>query len=461
MRPLQKASTAVRWLVTRKSGVVVAGLCGVLVAACAYVPPLESATGGVESHILVRDIVRRVKCEISDAFDARVEDPKFHWLQNWTAKVDLTLQIDEQAGISPSVAYTKFFRNAFNFDAGSSSLTGNVIQAVQQSFTLSAGANLSEQAQRAETVTFSLSLKELKVWRKRLRTAAARSGTAIDELTCDPSGRELRGKLGLQEWIDAALYPVEGLELQAGQHPSPVTGSGKPPTPGTPPKGAKAAISLNQALSQARAARDAAAKSHDEAVASQAKAAEYASKVHAAMQTSVAPYFTVLTDELKQIISGLISNIDTANEYAKRDVENAEQAVSKAKDIVSQLEASSAQQDVGDLVAAANQLALDAANYAKHAKKQETVASAIEQKFANYLPNPPIDGLLHSVQFVVTYGANVSPNWTLLQWKGPSLTVPGASASGVRTHTLNIALGPPAEQARLIQNQTVINAFHP
>jgi hypothetical protein len=75
--------------------------------------------------------------------------------------------------------------------------------------------------------------------------------------------------------------------------------------------------------------------------------------------------------------------------------------------------------------------------------------------------NPPVDGLLHSVQFVVAYGASVSPNWTLLKWKGPSLTVPGASASGLRTHILNIALGPPAEQNRLIQNQTVINAFHP
>ncbi|MGP0088684.1 MAG: hypothetical protein ACLPKB_01790 [Xanthobacteraceae bacterium] len=448
-----------RWLVTRKSGVLAAGLCGILVAACSSTPSLESATGGVESRILIRDIVRRVKCEISDAFDTRVEDPKFHWLQNWTAKVDLTLQIDEQAGISPSVAYTKFFRNAFNFAAGSSSLTSNVIQSVQQSFTLSVGANLSEEAQRAETVTFSLSLKELKVWRKRLRTAAARSGT--DEIICDPSGRELRGKLGLQEWIDAALYPVEGLELQAGQHPSPVGGSTRPPTPGTPPKGEKLSISVQNAIPQVKAARDAVAKSHDDAVASQAKVTEYASKVHTAMQTSVAPYFSVLTDELKKTISDLISNIDTANEYARQDVTSAEQALSKATDIVSQLEASSGQQDAGDLVTAAKQLVIDAANYAKHAKKQETIAAAIEQKFANYLPNPPIDGLLHSVQFVVTYGANVSPNWTLLQWKGPSLTVPGASAQGARTHTLNIALGPPAEQARLIQNQTVLNALHP
>src|ERR1700721_164352 len=145
MRSLRKPFTSPRRPIGRSSGTLAAGFCAVLVSACAYTPPLESATGTAESNILVRDIVRRVKCEISDAFDARVEDSRFHWLQNWTAKVDLTLQIDEQAGISPSVAYTKFFRNAFNFDAGSSSLTSNVIQAVQQSFTLSAAANLSEQ----------------------------------------------------------------------------------------------------------------------------------------------------------------------------------------------------------------------------------------------------------------------------------------------------------------------------
>jgi hypothetical protein len=71
--------------------------------------------------------------------------------------------------------------------------------------------------------------------------------------------------------------------------------------------------------------------------------------------------------------------------------------------------------------------------------------------------DPPLDSLLHSVSFVLTYGASATPNWTLLQWKGPSPS--GAStfaAAGQRTHVLNIALGPNAgEQNRLIQNQTV------
>jgi hypothetical protein len=89
------------------------------------------------------------------------------------------------------------------------------------------------------------------------------------------------------------------------------------------------------------------------------------------------------------------------------------------------------------------------------AKKQQDAAVKIANSIVAFMPNPPIDGLLHSVQFVVTYGAGITPNWSLLMWKGPGVTVPGASVSGVRTNILNIALGPTSEQNRLIQNQVV------
>jgi hypothetical protein len=164
----------------------------------------------------------------------------------------LTLQVNETAGASPSVSYTKFFRNAFNFDAGSSSLTSNVIQSVAQSFTLGVGGGLSEQAQRSDVVTFSLSLKELKVWRKRLRSTAARLGTFSDELACGSSGRELRGNLGLREWIDSALYPVQTLELRAGEHPSPVSGPSKTPGASAPSRLKAAADSISLAEAKER-----------------------------------------------------------------------------------------------------------------------------------------------------------------------------------------------------------------
>lgn len=464
MRSLRKPLTSPRRPVVRTSGIVVAGFAAVLVSACASVPSLEGATGTAESNILVRDIVRQVKCEISDAFDAKVEDRRFYWLQNWTAKVDLTLMINEQAGLSPSVSYTKFFPNAFNFDAGSSSLTSKVISPVAQFFTLSAGANLSEQAQRSETITFSLSLKELKVWRKRLRSAAARSGTRIEELICDPHGLELRGRLGLQEWIELALYPVEGLELQAGEHPSPL-GPSKPPGPSA--RGQPTERLLPQDLSLAEAQRRV-LQAATAARSSASKARQFQQDIGGLVSTletyvqSNASFFPVLTDELKTLIPRYVANVKTAHEYARQDAENAEEAVKTIEKINSEVDAAVRARAGGfsaTRVEDAKSAANDAKKFENDAGKQKRLASSMAQKFPSL--NPPVDGLLHSVQFVVAYGASVAPNWTLLQWKGPSLTVPGASASGVRTHILNIALGPTAEQNWLIQNQTVINAFHP
>ena len=87
-------------------------------------------------------------------------------------------------------------------------------------------------------------------------------------------------------------------------------------------------------------------------------------------------------------------------------------------------------------------------------------------KNANALPNqidPPINSVAHSLNFVVAYGAGISPSWSLLQWKGPggSGNTPFLSASGRGAH-LNIALAPrsggPAigtDALRLINNQVI------
>jgi hypothetical protein len=68
-----------------------------------------------------------VKCEIADAFDEQRPYKRFDWLRDWTAKADLTLQINTQAGIAPSGSYTKYEKNTFNTAAGSTSLTSNTI----------------------------------------------------------------------------------------------------------------------------------------------------------------------------------------------------------------------------------------------------------------------------------------------------------------------------------------------
>ena len=86
-------------------------------------------------------------------------------------------------------------------------------------------------------------------------------------------------------------------------------------------------------------------------------------------------------------------------------------------------------------------------------------------KLPSALPDqidPPVNSILHSVNFVITYGANISPSWTLLQWKGPSPANSSlAAATGIKTNTMIISLGPRSQSIaspdalRLITNQTV------
>ena len=106
------------------------------------------------------------------------------------------------------------------------------------------------------------------------------------------------------------------------------------------------------------------------------------------------------------------------------------------------------------------------ATYLDNAKRAAKDLAEQEKKAAEIpvmpAPDPPIDSMLHSVQFIVTYGASVAPNWNLALFKGPAATGNLASASGVRTHLLNIAVGPRTggdksqEQNRLIANQNIL-----
>ena len=107
----------------------------------------------------------------------------------------------------------------------------------------------------------------------------------------------------------------------------------------------------------------------------------------------------------------------------------------------------------------ANELAAATKLFAEDAATKERKAKRVADGVVSFKPNPPIDGLLHSVEFIVTYGGSVSPTWTLLLWKGPG-TLPGLSAQGVRTNSLNIALGPASEQTRLITKSAHLKRRH-
>ena len=447
--------------------IVAFGLAGAVLSGCSTTPSLEAASGAAhdQTNILIADVVRRVKCEIADAFDDKLGDRNFDWLWNWTAKVDLQLQVNETAGASPSATYTHYYPNAFLYSAGSELTNANLIGYFQQTFTLAGGATYNAQAQRAETVSFTLPLQEVKAWRAGLE-ARAQAGAAGEGELCGPTGRELRGNLGLKEWVDSALYPVSTTELQAGIHPQ------APESPGPPsvrPRalpavaeqaGSAATTPAAKARSAIAAALRAANLAYQKTVERQAAIATALAGAQTAMQTTIAPDLPVLADTVKRVLSNNMSTLSILDEYARDDVEHAREARRELEEIAGRADDAARRDPDGAFPAEAlnraSELAAAAKLFAGDAETKERKANRIADGIVSFKPNPPIDGLLHSVEFIVTYGGSVSPTWTLLLWKGPG-TLPGVSAQAVRTNSLNIALGPTSEQTRLITNQLISN----
>jgi hypothetical protein len=190
-----------------------------LSSSCTTVPSLSEATGSRDSPIYISEVVKRVKCEIADRLADKVITDNYAWMKDWTAKIDMTFQVNDQAGVTPTVAYTRYYRNAFNFGAGSTSLTQTMIASVAQSLSFGVGANYGEQAIRADVESFTLSLRELANWKYPPKGISSDYGTTCPRPT---STIEFNNDLGLKAWADSALYPVSTSDLRAGRHPSPV-----------------------------------------------------------------------------------------------------------------------------------------------------------------------------------------------------------------------------------------------
>jgi hypothetical protein len=172
-----------------------ARLCACLVAAavalsvggCVTVPSLDG------NSIAVSDVVERVKCDLADA----LPDPyKYPWMANWVAKVDLTLIVNEQAGLTPTVSFVDLRPTAAVPGVGN----------IMQNFILGAAAGATTTAVRTDSLSFSLSMVELRYKRQ-------------EERCVHYAGLGLDGDLGLKEWIASALEPVDRGVLTVGYHP--------------------------------------------------------------------------------------------------------------------------------------------------------------------------------------------------------------------------------------------------
>lgn len=450
------------------------------IGGCTTLPPMQEATGGIP----VSEIVLRTKCELSDAFRTADrhgwlpdEDPKFQWLADWTAQFDLTLQIADSASLSPGATFMEPFHNAYPA-VGPSTLNGTSIAASAQSFAIAGGAGLSGQATRIETMTYVISLAELKSWRAREDTE---SECAISD------AMDLSGRLGLREWVREALSPVarEGENvpeyLYAGYHPKPNTTSAQPKSsaampPGTPGAQKHAlsvepctkpqiehlkselseytkAINIREAISKL----DAIPKQLKSLITNAAAATKNFYKVNANSKK----FEKVLDPALATALHQAPTTISNINKYSKAIESNynalkgpvnqisglqmvAQNAVSAAETGFNE-DPQSCGNKVDDAQTKLNSLGLLERFVNKNLElaKENMVGLSSEVGTLAAIPkeiDPPIVTIGQSVQFILSYSGGVSPTWTFVRFKGP--TNPLFSASGVRTHMLIISIGP-------------------
>ena len=456
-------------------------VCVCVTPGCMSTPDLSSATGTEHSEIMIKDVVQRVKCELSDAFDKKVEQREFLWLAGWTAHADLTLQINENSGVSPNGSF---------IDPNLGKTAAKGVSAIT-TFTLGLSANLNGQASRSETVSFTIALDELKLWRRQLDKAEA--NLPPEQKTCYFNGETgVRGNLGLREWVDSAFFPVTAGQLQAGVHP--YGGGGGKSSGAAGPSGAGGKAKAVESLTRDKIARQAAEWAQELSLLQEKTKSSFA-KIDAAIQGMAAAdadlqnklkilndskFNPVLAPYLKTAYSKSTSFENYLNQHKddedkctayKTNLGNAVTSLGRVQaelnkpgnDVTVPMEvAYSALRDEMD--------GIHANDYpAQSAKCATALAQAADRaaKNAAALPSqidPPIDSVAHSISFVLTYGAGISPSWSLLQWKGPGGSTNNSlfGATGNRTHTLNLALAPrsggPAigtDALRLINNQVI------
>ncbi len=464
-----------------KKWVFLLPVCVGVIPGCMSTPDLSEATGTEHSEILIKDVVQRVKCELSDAFDEKTKQRDFRWLASWTAHADLTLQVNDRAGVAPVGTYTKHLRQVTT-----------PLTRVTEAFSLGFSANLNGQATRSETVSFTIALGELKLWRKHLDKMEAK--LPPEKRTCYFDGAAgVTGNLGLKQWVDSAFFPVQTGQLQAGIHPY-GGGGGRATKVRAPSSGGRRA-KADVALTRDKIAKDAAAWAK-ELSRLQAKTKSSFAKIDAAVQALAAAdadlqnKLQILSDSKYQAV--LAPYLRTAYgksksfaKYLKRHKDDEKKCVqykvnlSHAVTLLGELQAELSKP--GNEVSTAMEMAhnsladeMDGIHDSDYPAQSAKCATALTQaadraaKNAAALPDhidPPIDSVAHSVSFVVAYGAGISPSWTLLQWRGPgssSSNSPLFGASGTRTHSLTIALAPrsggPAigtDALRLINNQVI------
>jgi hypothetical protein len=372
-------------------------------SACGAVPPLA------EDPIAIKEIVQRIKCEIWYAVP-RGQGPwptgDLQWLRDWTAKVDLTLETDDTGGIAPGISFVNPMRSVILPASGT----------FQQMFSFGLGGGLNTTASRVETLSFTLSFAELK-------------NPYYLGICGPPQGLGLLGNLGLKEWMDAALAPARGenAELRIGYHAAPSSS-------------AKAASPPKKEKSQAFDPIDQKIAELNDRLVSIDWYAKGASKYALSAKTLASK---LRSDDLTKPPQQFYVEIQSVVDNAART----QDAIDKANNEIKA--ANTIQEDLNKYKddARVPPALKKAADDIENAKKTISAAGKDAKTALGALPpNGPIDAIAHQVSFVVTLSGNVTPNWTLVRFRGPGTANNGfASASRAFTHSLNISMGSPAD----------------
>ena len=357
-----------------------------LLAGCVTVPPLQ------EDGVAIGDIVQRVKCEI--AFAVPTPQPpwptgRYQWMSNWTAKVDLTLITNARSTITPTSVFNNTARD----------------------ITLGIGAGVDTSAERTEVLSFSLSLAEMRQYKKRAE--------------CNPpNGRGLHGNLGLHEWVQSALAPVESGKLSIGRHPR--LGGKAPPAPAvTPLIERKLALDPLAELKQAKSTVEHYAKYAEDKLA-RARDDGAKGKVQATYDDAGYIYGAeIKARPERQKVKTLATDLLKTEPNLKNEIQSL------------QIEA------------------------AELGGKIDTAKNEVDAIIKDLPHDPPINSLSHSVRFVVAASGNISPNWTLVNFRGPASSGSLLSGSRTTTHTLNIVMGSPDEQNRQLTNLVILQNLRP
>ena len=274
----------------------------------------------------------------------------------------------------------------------------------------------------------------------------------------------MRGRLGLKDWIDSALEPVKRGDLHSGYHPQPKGAPGAPKATSTPQKTKEQEIAESLRIKQpdvdyavAKQVIDAsvalAAKYVKDVKTSSAALDATIKSISAAERKNIDVYYSTLPPEVQQLITKDRQTLKETKDNMDSDLKGAQTSQGEASAVDTNLKTGAPVPQT--TIDKASSAATQAGVFADNAKQQLKAVVGATKDLTTYKPDPPLDALGHSVQFVVNYGGSVTPSWSLIAWKGPGLAVPGASASGIRTNIMNIAFGPADQQTDLLLKQTL------